>query len=125
MRLSREVRGGRASRAPTIVASIVVVAVLAMTYVGPQVMAMFGESYEDVALAIATKYASEAYPAWHAKDGGGCPPHLEVLNEYMNQKDIKDPWGHDYELYCGPHGIAVRSLGEDGLRNTHDDVWGH
>ena len=44
-----------------------------------------------------------------------CPDKLEDLNEYMNNKDIKDPWGDPYKMMCGQNlppgakGIAVMS----------------
>lgn len=78
----------------------------------------------DIAAATVKKYAYEAYPSWRQRHDG-CPSHLIVLNEYMNNKDVRDPWGHDYEMFCGCAGIVVRSFGEDGRRDTGDDVWSH
>lgn len=92
--------------------------------IGPRRTACFGESKTDVASATVKKYAYEAYPSWvlsHPTED--CPPHLFALNEYMNNKDILDPWGTSYELYCGARGIIVHSLGEDSVRNTADDIW--
>ena len=44
------------------------------------------------------KYAYEAYPSWASSHPDkSCPEKLEQLNEYMNNKDIKDPWGFEYK----------------------------
>lgn len=125
--LIREVPCRRPDRALTV--SKVLVAMLASStlagvLVGPRVSRTFGESKLDVAKLTIKKYAYEAYPSWRgAHPDQACPPRLADLNEYMNNKDVKDTYGHDYEMYCGLHGIVVRSLGEDGRRNTKDDLW--
>jgi hypothetical protein len=55
-----------------------------------------------IALDTAKKYAFEAYPSWSAAHPDkACPENLVDLNEYMNEKDTKDPWGHDYQMFCG------------------------
>jgi hypothetical protein len=89
----------------------------------------FSESKTHQAEDTAKKYAYEAYPSWsQAHPDKACPAELADLNEYMNNKDIKDPWGHDYLLFCGPNlpagakGLAVMSLGEDGKNGTADDI---
>jgi hypothetical protein len=83
-----------------------------------------GGSKLDVARLTIRKYAREAYPRWRAAHPGQtCPAQLVDLNVYMNNRDTKDPYGNDYEMYCGLHGIVVRSLGEDGRLNTEDDLW--
>jgi hypothetical protein len=95
--------------------------------IGPAMMKCMCSSKEDVARATVKKYAHEAYPQWDLHHGG-CPPELLALNEYMNNKDIRDPWGEDYRMHCGgalpdgARGIAVWSLGEDGLDDTDDDI---
>jgi hypothetical protein len=75
------------------------------------------------------KYAFEAFPSWsQAHVEKACPDKLVDLNEYMNEKDIKDPWGNDYVLYCGANlpagakGLAVSSNGPDGKPGTADDI---
>jgi hypothetical protein len=84
---------------------------------------------EDVARATVKKYADEAYPSWSADHPGQmCPRRLEQLNEYMNNKDTKDPWGNTYRMFCGVDmalGVkpfAVTSAGEDGVEGTADDI---
>ena len=119
-------------RGMTLLEIMIVLAILALVMglvVGPRVMKMFGESKGDIAKATVTKYAYEAYPSWSAAHPDkGCPDKLEDLNEYMNNKDIKDPWGQDYKLFCGPNlpagakGLAVMSSGEDQKEGTADDV---
>ena len=116
----------------TLLEIMIVLAILALVMglvVGPRVMKMFGESKGDIAKATAKKYAYEAYPSWAAAHPDkSCPDKLEDLNEYMNNKDIKDPWGGMYKMYCGStlpagaKGLAVSSPGEDGKEGTPDDV---
>jgi len=75
------------------------------------------------------KYAYEAYPSWsQAHPEKACPAKLVELNEYMNERDAKDPWGNDYVMYCGANmppgakGLAVSSNGPDGKPGTDDDI---
>jgi hypothetical protein len=57
-----------------------------------------------------------------------CPDGIEELLVHMNRKDITDPWGNEYEFFCGqnlPAGaktFAVMSAGEDGKEGTSDDI---
>ena len=128
--LSRIARNSQ--RGMTLLEIMIVLAILALVMglvVGPRVMKMFGESKGDVAAATVKKYAYEAYPSWSAAHPDkGCPDKLEDLNEYMNNKDIKDPWGGTYKMMCGQNlpagakGLAVSSPGEDGKEGTADDV---
>ena len=121
-----------AQKGMTLLEIMIVLAILALVMglvVGPRVMKMFGESKGDVAAATVKKYAYEAYPSWSAAHPDkGCPDKLEDLNEYMNNKDIKDPWGNNYKMMCGQSlpagakGLAVMSNGEDGKEGTADDV---
>ena len=130
-RLFRTAR--RASqRGMTLLEIMIVLAILALVMglvVGPRVMKMFGESKVDIAKATVKKYAFEAYPSWSsAHPDKACPERLEDLNEYMNNKDAKDPWGGTYKMLCGQNlpagakGLAVISPGEDGKEGTSDDV---
>jgi len=123
---------GRAQRGMTLLEIMIVLAILALVMglvVGPRVMKMFGESKVDIARATDNKYAFEAYPSWSAAHPDkACPEKLEDLNEYMNNKDIMDPWQHPYKMLCGQQlppgakGLAVMSSGEDGKDGTGDDV---
>ena len=116
----------------TVLEIMIVLAILALVMglvVGPRVMKMFGESKVDIAKATVKKYAFEAYPSWSAAHpNNACPDKLEDLNEYMNNKDTKDPWGGQYKMLCGQSlppgakGIAVTSPGEDGKEGTADDI---
>lgn len=77
----------------------------------------------DVARATVKKYALEALPSWRqANPGKRCPAKLEDLDEYMNNRDISDPWGHDYVMACVGDRFVVRSFGPDGLDGTADDI---
>jgi hypothetical protein len=89
----------------------------------------FIESKEDVARDAVLEYTFEAYPVWAStRPNRHCPDSLHEMNAYMNSTDIRDPWGHDYEMLCGaslPAGakhVAVRSAGEDGVFGTFDDI---
>ncbi len=98
---------------------------LAGMHFGPRVTRCgFGGSKADITRLTVLKYAHEAYPSWRsAHPGQTCPSRLEELNVYMNNRDIKDPYGNNYEMYCGLGGIVVRSIGEDARPNTPDDSW--
>ena len=127
---SRRIR--RRNLGMTLLEIMIVLAILALVMglvVGPRVMRMFGESKGDIARATVKKYAFEAYPSWSAAHPDkSCPDKLEDLNEYMNNKDIKDPWGGQYKMLCGQNlpagakGMAVQSPGEDGKEGTSDDI---
>ena len=135
-RLARRVlghsRGRNRQRGMTLLEIMIVLAILALVMglvVGPRVMKMFGESKVDIAKATVKKYAFEAYPSWsQSHPDKACPEKLEELNEYMNNKDIKDPWGGTYKMLCGQNlpagakGIAISSPGEDGKEGTADDI---
>ena len=128
--LKRLLTGARSGM--TLLEIMIVLAILALVMgllVGPKVMALFGESKVKIAKMTVEKYANEAYPQWSASHSDkGCPDKLEDLNEYMNNKDIKDPWGNPYKMMCGQtlpagaKGLAVMSAGPDGKEGTEDDV---
>jgi hypothetical protein len=45
----------------------------------------------------------------------------------MNKKDVKDPWGSEFQMKCGdgaPEGaeFGVLSLGPDKKEGTDDDI---
>jgi hypothetical protein len=79
----------------------------------------------------AQKYVEEAYPAWRrAHPGQDCPQKLIELNEYMEDKDANDAWGHPMRMRCsatqesGAKGIKVTSYGRDGERSEDDIRFG-
>jgi general secretion pathway protein G len=119
-------------RGMTLLEIMIVLAILALVMglvVGPRVMKMFGESKVDIAKATVKKYAFEAYPSWaQSHPDKACPDKLEDLNEYMNNKDIKDPWGGQFKMQCGANlppgakGIGISSAGEDQKEGTGDDI---
>ena len=95
----------RAKRGMTLLEIMIVLAILALIMglvVGPRVMKLFSKSKEDIAAATVKKYASEAFPLWsQANPDKACPPNIEALNEYMNNKENKDTWGQPYRMMCG------------------------
>ena len=120
-------------RGMTLLEIMIVLAILALVMgllVGPKVMALFGESKVKIARMTAQKYANEAYPQWSTThQDKACPDKLEDLNDYMNNKDIKDPWGNNFKMMCGQNlpagakgGLAVMSAGPDGKEGTEDDI---
>jgi hypothetical protein len=92
-------------------------------------MKLFGEAKEDTTKIKIKKYAFEAFPSWSASHPDkACPEKLADLNEYMNNNDANDSWGHPLRMLCGStmppgaKGIAVMSIGEDGKEGTPDDL---
>jgi hypothetical protein len=93
-------------------------------------MKLFGESKVDVAKMAIQDMTNTAYPMWtRSHQDKQCPERLEDLSEYMNKKDVKDPWGNPYKMFCGANlppgakgGFAVSSSGEDGKDGTPDDL---
>lgn len=122
----------RLQQGMTLLEIMIVLAIIALVMgflVGPAVMNAFSGSKVDVAKLTIKKYADEAYPQWSMRNTGKrCPDNLGELNEYMNNKDTKDPWGADFQMLCGDQmppgakGIAIFSMGEDGKPNTADDI---
>src|ERR1041385_8700910 len=78
----------------------------------PRFEPCFCESKVDIASLTVQKLANEAFPQWaRSHPDQVCPDRLENLSEYMDTKDVKDPWGHPYELACPTKtGITVRSF---------------
>jgi hypothetical protein len=87
-------------------------------------------SSEDTAAVAVKKLAYEAFAEWaQAHPDKACPDKLEDLAQYMNTRDIHDPWGHPYRMFCGQNlpagakgGLAVMSVGPDGQDGTSDDI---
>ncbi len=82
------------------------------------------KSKSDIASLTIKKYADEAYVEFRAAHPSrACPANLAELNEWMNSKDDRDPWGTEYVMHCSADGIVVRSAGEDAMWGTADDLW--
>jgi general secretion pathway protein G len=134
MKPSKNVRRiANAQRGMTLLEIMIVLAILALVMglvVGPRVMRMFGKSKVDIAQLTVKKYAFEAFGEWsQSHPDKACPEKLEDLTQYMDSKDVKDPWGNPYKMFCGQNlpagakgGLAVMSAGEDGKEGTEDDV---
>ena len=126
-------RRRRSQRGMTLLEIMIVLAILALVMglvVGPRVMRMFSKSKDDIAALTVKKYAYEAFGEWsQAHPDKACPEKLEDLSQYMDSKDVKDPWGNPYKMFCGQNiptgaknGIAVMSIGEDAKDGTEDDI---
>ncbi len=124
----------RALVAMTLLEIMIVLAILALVMgflVGPRVFKALSSSKSEVAKNMVKKFAFEAYPEWSMKPSksGACPT-LADLTEFMNSKDVKDPWGEEYVVKCGgdlpagvtPGSIAVYSKGPDSKDGTGDDI---
>jgi general secretion pathway protein G len=122
----------RALRGMTLLEIMIVLAILALVMgflVGPAIFKSFQQSKGEVASNIVRKLANEAYPQWamKASNNGKCPTLVD-LSEYMNSKDVKDPWGEEYIVKCGgdlpagANGIAIVSKGPNGKEGDGDDV---
>ncbi len=88
-----------------------------------------GDAKATQAKVDVEKYAFEAYPQWSmAHPDKACPDKLDDLNEYMNRKDLRDPWGNAFKMMCGASlpagakGVAILSFGPDGTEGTADDI---
>jgi general secretion pathway protein G len=123
----------RSQRGMTLLEIMIVLAILALVMglvVGPRVMRMFSKSKDDIAGLTVKKYAYEAFGEWsQAHPDKACPDKLEDLSQYMDSKDVKDPWGNPYKMFCGQNlpagakgGLAVMSSGPDGKDGTEDDI---
>ena len=93
----------------------------------PRPMRCFCETTEQIAHSTVVKYASEAWPEWQrAHPAATCPAKLGELNEWMNNKDIRDPWGPDYRMDCRIHSgvvsLRVTSAGPDQEHGNDDDI---
>jgi type II secretory pathway pseudopilin PulG len=116
----------------TLIEIMIVLAIIALVMgllVGPRVIGIFRDSKGDIAKLAVQKLANEAFPQWLSRNPGkACPEQIEELNELMNKKDAKDPWGNRYKMFCPPNlpasakGIAIMSSGEDGKEATDDDI---
>ena len=92
-------------------------------------LAIFVVTPTSIAQATVGKYANEAYPQWRENNPAHtCPASLRDLNVYMNNADGRGPWGRRFIMTCAPHlppgitGIAVMSVGQDGIYGSRDDV---
>jgi len=88
----------------------------------------FTQSKVDLARLKVREYVDVAYVVWRKQHAGRvCPASLDVLDEYLSwspdgRPDRRDPWGNRLLMLCAADGIAVFSLGEDGLPYTSDDI---
>ena len=88
----------------TLLEIMIVLAILALVMglvVGPRVMKMFGESKVDIAKIDGQQVRERGVPVvGRVAPRQGVPEQLDDLNEYMNNKDTKDPWGSRLQDVC-------------------------
>ena len=85
-------------------------------------------SNSDETEVMVKQYAFEAYPQWAvAHPDKACPDSIDELAEYTTSPPL-DSWGHALVAQCGAalpagaKGIAIHSLGPDGVDGTADDI---
>lgn len=122
---SRYTAGRSSGRVAWLVTIGVATALVVGLVVGPRrPPCYYGRSKHDIAKVTVQKYASEAYRQFRlANPNRECPVALRELNEWMNEKDVQDPYGTPYTMACSPRGILVGSAGEDATFGTADDLW--
>jgi prepilin-type N-terminal cleavage/methylation domain-containing protein len=113
----------------TLLEIMIVLAILALVMgllVGPQVLKLFAQGKEDIAVAGAKKLANEAYGMWVSRpiNTGKCPT-AQQLAEVAGA--AKDPWGEEYVVKCTDLpptvvGVAIYSKGPDKKPDTGDDL---
>lgn len=120
----------KTQRGFTIMEVLIVLAIIALimgVLVGP---ALFGASEEA---KVKNTFALEvrmmgAYEQWSAEHTESCPNNISELYKYMNQETVKDLWGNEFIMACGPQappqakGFGIISKGKDGKQGTPDDV---
>lgn len=74
-------------------------------------------------------FAFEGYPQWAVEHPDlDCPPSLAELATFSTDPSVDDEWHRPLILACGAalppgvRGIAVSSVGPDGVAGTSDDV---
>jgi hypothetical protein len=98
--------------------------------IAPALSALTPPGHENVdeTELVVKQYAYEAYPQWAvAHPDQECPGDIAELAEYSSYQ-VLDPWGHKLVAQCGAalpagaKGIAIHSLGPDGVDGTADDI---
>jgi len=131
---SRARGAAAAQRGMTLLEIMIVLAIIALVMgllVGPKVLSSLSSAETKTFWMTAKQFAEEAYPRWRADNPGkSCPPGLEDLTKYMNQKELKDDQGNQmYIMLCGsnapegiPNNFGVIYVGPDGKQGTEDDI---
>jgi general secretion pathway protein G len=119
-------------RGMTLLEIMIVLAIIALVMgflIGPRVLRALSKSESRSGCIEAKQLAFDAYGEWHSETRKSCPGGLGELLEYSNKKDIKDPWGNDYQMVCkdkmaqgmkDPFGVY--SFGPDGAEGGGDDL---
>jgi prepilin-type N-terminal cleavage/methylation domain-containing protein len=117
-------------RGMTLLEIMIVLAILALVMglvIGPKVLDNYRDSQRRVARLAVHKLADEDYPMWSvAHASTPCPDGLAELSS--TERDLTDPWGTSYKMYCGPTAPAptvafgAASFGQDLREGTVDDI---
>ena len=93
--------------------------------------AYIGDSKSRLAKTQVEHLAMQAFPEWAmSHPDKACPDRIdELFDVMMTSPDLRvDPWQRPFKMLCGSslppgaRGIAILSLGEDGVEGTADDV---
>jgi type II secretory pathway pseudopilin PulG len=112
----------------TLLEIMIVLAILALVMglvIGPKVMEHYHDAQRRTARLAVRGYAERDYPTWSVLHHERCP---KSLVEISSSRDVVDPWGTDYKMYCGASAptpdvaFGAASFGEDKRENTTDDV---
>jgi|SRR5688572_9507160 prepilin-type N-terminal cleavage/methylation domain-containing protein len=119
-------------RGMTLLEIMIVLAIIALIMVfliGPRVLKSLSKSESRSGCIESKQLAYDAYTEWRADTRKSCPGGLAELLEYSNKKDIKDPWGNDYQMMCkdkmpagSKHPFGVYTYGPDGAEGGGDDI---
>jgi prepilin-type N-terminal cleavage/methylation domain-containing protein len=68
-----------------------------------------------------------AHQRWSWDHREPCPTSIDGLRPYTGRKDMNDPWGTLYEMFCGAKAppaepFGVLSYAQDRTRGTDDDI---
>jgi len=84
------------------------------------------ESKERAARNMVRVVAGEGYARWSMNNPGKrCPDSAFELAKYLDDREMRDPWGTSYVMQCGDastYGMRVVSAGQDGEFGTPDDI---
>jgi len=124
-------------RGMTLLEILVVMAIIATitgVLFGPAIQDALFSSKESNSRLKVMQLANNGYGQWSLKTGKTCPDSLLALAKYTTafggETEVLDEWDQEILMVCGgkggtlPEGVrfGVQSIGEDGKRDTKDDI---